>query len=335
MPGLPFHVAGGSFTPTSQPLQLFTSLLNKAPPISTPKPQSSRRRKLWEISHKFHCSIIGTCFDTTALRGFMKKVMHLPAHTNDFVLHTSAVGACESRGQLSELLQKQLEKRFQSSIRRFSAAKDRTALQSMWQEATTSGYEIPGALWATWSHPACDKTLEQSVYGDIHMIQHQIGTGTRADLNTLKTLQDENRELYRQLDKARLENDALRHEKASETHSLGQRIIELRGDLAGRDASYATLHGQLDQLRSKLPDLKDRQNLLRRACDAEARNHTLTAQAAHHESELRQLRQLYTTLIAEQQQAQDDSPSALEPGENCEPENLSGAPLKTPATTAG
>ena len=102
MPGFPFHVAGGSFNPTRQPLQLFESMLNNTPRALAPTPQPSRRRKLWEVSHKFHCPIIGTCFDVAELRALMKKVMHFTHDTTDFVLHTTAVGACESRGQLSE-----------------------------------------------------------------------------------------------------------------------------------------------------------------------------------------------------------------------------------------
>ncbi len=326
MPGFPFHVAGGSFNPTRQPLQLFESMLNSAPRALAPTPQPSRRRKLWEVSHKFHCPIIGTCFDVAELRALMKKVMHFTHDTTDFVLHTTAVGACESRGQLSELLQKQLEKRFHQTIRRFAAAKDTATLQALWQEATSSGSEIPAALWATWSHPACDSTLEHAVYGDIHMIQHQIGTGTRADLRTLKALKNENRELRQQLDKARQENESLRAEKSSETQALGQRIIDLRAELAGRDACIASLTGQVDQLRASLPDLKDRQNLSRRANDAEARCTALSAQAENQETEIWHLRQRLRhaeetiNQIIAQENPEEGNPLAT----TCPAETLSG-----------
>lgn len=287
----PYHVAGGVFTLPDHPRQSHAALLPGKPPASSEPVRLSRRRKLWEIPHKFHCPVIGACFDVGELRGLMKKVMHFPPDTTDFVLHTSAVSACETRGQLSELLHKQLEKRYQPTVRRFAAAKDSGALQALWNEATRTGSEIPAALWATWSHPACTPTLEHAVYADIHMIQHQIGTGTRADLKALQALKDENRELRRQLDKARQENEALRSEKSTETQGLGQRVIELRADLAGRDALIANLTGQLEQLRSSLPDLKDRQNVLRRASDAEARCTALSAQAESQELQVWHLRQ--------------------------------------------
>ncbi|MBP9806493.1 MAG: hypothetical protein KBE22_16525 [Candidatus Accumulibacter sp.] len=55
-----------------------------------------------------------------------------------------------------------------------------------------AGTDIPGALCASWTHPTCDTLLAQEIYGDIYMIQHQIGSGSRADLATLKAVKAEN-----------------------------------------------------------------------------------------------------------------------------------------------
>ncbi len=291
MADFPYRVAGGSFVPSPRPVHLLESMMSVAPSTPAVTQPLSRRRKLWEIPHKFHCPVIGTCFEVAELRSLMKKVMHFPTDTTDFVLHTTAVGSCEARSRLAELLQKQLEKRYQPAVRRFAAAKEVSALRKLWREATASGIEIPAALWATWTHPACDATLEHEVYGDIHMIQHQVGTGTRADLKTLKSLKAENLSLRQQLEKARQENESLRQEKSCETQALGQRVIELRAELAGRDAMIASQAGQLLQLRESLPDLKERQVLLRRATDAEARSTALTAEAGERENEIVHLRQ--------------------------------------------
>lgn len=289
MADFPYHVAGGAFTSSRLPLQLFDSVLNH--PSSEYPDHPSRRRKLWDISHKCHCPIIGTCFDVLELRGLMKKVMVFPSDTTDFVLHTTAVGACETRTRLSELLQKQLEKRFQATIRRFAVRKDTTTLRHLWKDAVTQATEIPAALWATWSHPACDSVLEQEIYADIHMIQHQVASGNRADLKSLKAQRDENRELRQQLEKVRQENESLRAEKSSETQALGQRIVELRAEQTGRDARIASLSSQLEQLREDLPDLKDRQTLLRRANEAEARYRALLAHSEGRESEFCRLKE--------------------------------------------
>ena len=282
MSDLPFHVAGGSFSHTkTQPGDAFANMLRQRHPAdeAMTKAHGSRRRKLWEVSHKFHCPVVGVCFEVDHLRAMMAKVMHFPRNTTDFVLHTTAVGACETRTRLAELLQKNMEKRFEASIRRFTAAKTSEALRALWQEAVRTSSEIPGALWASWTHPACDALLEQEIYGDIHMIQHQVGTGTRADLTTLKTLKAENEQLHKQLQAARHEAEILRTEKSAEIQLLNQRISELRVELAGKEAWTANLTGQFELLRQTIPDLKDRQTLARRANDAEARALALTAHA--------------------------------------------------------
>jgi len=255
-------------------------------PTATPPARGSRRRRLWEMAHKCHCPLVGVCFGVDELRGLMARVMHFPRATADFVLHTSAVGACETRGPLSELLHKTLEKRFQADIRRFASAKDSPAVARLWRASVAAGTGIPGALWAAWSHPACDKALEQEIYADIHMLQHQVGTGTRADLGALQALRDENARLRSELADARGEAESLRREKSRESALLGEQAAALRVELAGKEAAAANLAGQLDSLRQALPELRDRQALLRRAGDAESRATALTARVAELEREL-------------------------------------------------
>jgi len=224
------------------------------------------------------------------LRTLMHKVMHLPRDTSDFVLHTTAVGACETRTVLADLLHKTLEKRYAAVIRRFAATKTAEGVRRLWLEAVASGMELPGALWAAWTHPACDSLLEHDIYGDIHMIQHQVGTGARADLKALQALRAENAELRRQIDTLRQDAEAARNEKASETRALGERLTELRAEQAGRDACIARLSADLAKLRDSLPELRQRQALARRAEDAEARASALTAQCREQAETLERLR---------------------------------------------
>ena len=109
MSDIPFHVAGGGFSHAkTQPGDAFANMLRQRHPAdeAMTKAPGSRRRKLWEVSHKFHCPVVGVCFEVDHLRAMMAKVMHFPRNTTDFVLHTTAVGACETRTRLAELLQK-------------------------------------------------------------------------------------------------------------------------------------------------------------------------------------------------------------------------------------
>lgn len=287
----PFHVAGGVFVgkPPAKP-EIDASFLTRPKADMPEAATSSRRRRLWEVPHKFHCPVIGSCFEVKELRTLMHKVMHLPRDTSDFVLHTTAVGACETRTQLADLLHKTLEKRYALIIRRFSATKNAAGVRRLWQEATASGTELPGALWAAWTHPACDSLLEHEIYGDIHMIQHQVGTGARADLKALQHLRAENGELRRQVEALRQDAEAARNEKAGETRALGERLTELRAEQAGRDACIARLSADLGKLRDSVPELRQRQALARRAEDAEARATALVAQCREQAEMLDRLR---------------------------------------------
>ena len=292
MPDFPYHVAGGHFPAPAEiaNLPLTRRRLHPQPPTEDLAPaRGSRRRRLWELPHKCHCPVVGTCIAVDDLRPLMTKVMVFPRETSDFVLHTTAVGACTERCEFAELLQRRLERRFAGTIRRFAVARTPEALRKLWQAAILAGSDIPGALWAAWTHPACDTLLEQEIYGDIHMIQHQVGSSARADLGELRRLRDEGSELRRQLGGARADAEAARCEKAAETKKLGQRMVELRAELAGRDARIAKLTAQLDRLHETLPDLGDRQALARRATEAEMRAVALARQVAELQSGLERL----------------------------------------------
>ncbi|UCV20906.1 DUF2325 domain-containing protein [Ferribacterium limneticum] len=141
----------------------------------------------------------------------------------------------------------------------------------------------------------------------------------------LKALQADNAQLRRQLDAARHEVETQRTEKSRETQQLGQRVAELRIELACKDAYAANLAGQLELLRQSLPELKERQALARRASDAEARASALTAQAGEQDREIDYLRDRLRALT---QHAGETIKSLLAEGPDAAPEdtgaNLAG-----------
>lgn len=259
---------------------------------AAPAITSSRRHRLWELAHKCHCPIVGTCFEVNDLRRLMARVMHFPRETGDFVLHTTAVGACEKRGPLSELLHKQLEKRYAVTVRRYASARDTPALSALWAEARLSGQDLPAALWATLTHPACNDTLTQEIYGDIHMIQHQIGAGARASLSDLKALRHDNATLQAQLAETRQALDALRREKIASADHLTARVAQLRADLMAREGQLASAREALSCLQADLPALRDREALQQRAREAALRAAESRSEVQRLGAENRRLREL-------------------------------------------
>ena len=293
MSDIPFHVTcrrvGTREDADVPPAGAYTGAL---PLLRAPEPRisGSRRRKLWEMPHKFHCPVIGVCFDCGELRAQMHKVMHLPREATDFLLHTTAVGACEERSRLSELLHKALEKRFQLAVRDFAAAKTAAELGAAWRAACHEAHRIPAALWAVWTHPACDGALEQEVYGDIHMIQHQVGAGTRADLLALKTLKAENAALKRESEKLKAENEALRREKAGAAVEVRRQADAWRSDAMAAVARESALLEQLTAVHDSVPELADRRQLQERCNGLVMKNGQLRQRLAEQDKELSRLR---------------------------------------------
>ncbi len=240
-----------------------------ATPLASERPFSSRRRRLWELPKKYHCPVIGVCFDVGELRRMISKELDYPPQTTDYVWHTIAVGVCTDRCRLSEQFNKVLDKRYQLMIRRFAACKTVEELRAEWHDVCRQGCEIPAELWAACTHPVCSGELEREIHGDIHMIQHQVGAGARLDLKAMKDLQAENGELQRQMDALRSRNDQQREEHLWVTQELSQRLLEAQTSLASRESSGKRLQAELDSLRAQMPDIQDRQRLALRLQDAE------------------------------------------------------------------
>ncbi|CAG0983785.1 hypothetical protein BURK2_01994 [Burkholderiales bacterium] len=115
--------------------------------------------------------------------------MYLEPRISNYDLHTTAVTECASRSPLAELLQRDLEERYALTVRRFALAKSTAELGVLWREAL-AGEDLPASLWAAWTHPRCDDTLEREIFGKVHMLQHQLGCAARQDHAKLRQLAD-------------------------------------------------------------------------------------------------------------------------------------------------
>ena len=268
MSDIPFHLTGGYF---GGGRAVFPEALAFPVEVQTTAVTCSRRRKLWEIPHKFHCPVIGVCFDCDELRRLMTKVMHLPKDASDFLLHTTAVGCCEERSRLADVLQKTLEKRYQLTLRQYATIKTDSELRLAWRAACQENKNIPAVLWACWTHPACDERLEQDIYGDIHMIQHQLGSHARSDLKAMKALQLEYAELQQRHDASLAEIEEQRQRRAAQANEAAQTIAQLRADLVGKEAWAINQSKESSALREAISDLETRQRLTQRLAEAEAR----------------------------------------------------------------
>jgi Uncharacterized protein conserved in bacteria (DUF2325) len=149
----------------------------------------SQRLKTWELSSMFHCSIVGTCLTTTELRHVLSKVgdMDTKAAT-DHILHSCGVQAAGQRDIAGKLLNKALDRRHETILKKFSKLKTVAEIERLWNACVDQG-DIAGAYWAVMSHPVYDKELVRQVFGEVHMLSHLVGSSSRLDIARLQKLQ--------------------------------------------------------------------------------------------------------------------------------------------------
>jgi hypothetical protein len=246
------------------------------PPSRLPTLKTTGRRKLWDIPHKYHCPIIGTCLTVDELRRIADRTAQRPdTPLSEFDIHVSFVAAAAEKNPLSLATHKTLEKKFTTSVRRYAKARDTEALLTLWSESLASG-EVPGGLWALMTHPRADHRVMTRAYEEIHMLSHQIGAGQRADLKRLTETRTQLEQLQRDFDHL--------HTRTRQQADLREaRIRALETTLARRESDYAEslareqlLCEELDLLKG--PRLQDRMR-------------ALTDRVAHLDGELKRIRE--------------------------------------------
>ena len=230
----------------------------------------SRRRRLWELPRSCHCPVVGVCLPMALLRKLVNKAAGGKSMADDYALHVGAVSECGARNWISEVLQRELDFRHGLVVRRFMLAKSTQELAQLWQLAVDLG-DVGGAFWATLTHPRCDDPLQERVVHDIHMIQHQAGAGTRADMDRLDTLLQENGVLSRELAKVQERCTRLMAEKAHENRRLCADLDQARGHASAKDRTIAFLQADLDALKASVPELACRTRLNEKVMETESR----------------------------------------------------------------
>ena len=251
------------------------------------KPTGSRRPRLWELEHKSHCPIVGVCFDVAEIRKLVLRLMTFPHRPSDFELHVTAVQQCEVRTPLSSLLQKELDKKYGLQLQRSKAAASEQQLREQWHAAVAAG-NVAGALWAVLSHAACSAELAHEIYGDIHMLQHQLGSCQRVEQRLQLQLRRENAALGRELADIQRRFTEFRAERASEAAAYRDQLAAAKVEVVQHAGVAARAVEELDNLRRDAADPDERLRLGYRLQAAEAEATDLRARIAQLEVQLGQ-----------------------------------------------
>jgi hypothetical protein len=270
----------------------FLSALTPKPlaPAEFAPPLQKRRRKLWEIPERRHCALVGTCLPIATMRKFAARAGLPVQGTTDFQLHAQVVARCSNRDPLSESIHRFFEKRFRLAVLRFTKATDSGALTTLWREALAFGDDIPGALWAAWTHPQLDDGAESAIFGDIHMLSHQVGASIRCDLGQLERLRQ-------QAGTLQASNDALRRGLSVKEHEHAKAIAQLQRALAAAEQRAAHFERRAAELADAVfsPERQEAlqrraESLARRAESLEERNAQNARRAAALEQQVDDLR---------------------------------------------
>ena len=203
------------------------------PPTISQHLPTAKRSKLWELADKHHCPVIGTCFTLDELRKLARRFQFAGDAQDDFALHVEAVGYARSRNEVSITMQRQLDRKFAAELSHFARFNSSAELLAAWQQALHSG-TVAGVLWATYTHKAADAPLRQQLYGDIHMLSHQVGAGQAADVHRLQQLDLDNRALRQQQQALQQQHQASQQRWQQRTEQLEHELRQLRQE--------ATLH---------------------------------------------------------------------------------------------
>ncbi len=177
------------------------------------------RKRIWDISAGYHCSIVGTCLRRDELRKIArKKVFALRSDTSDFELHTNVVALAAENSARAKALHTLLDAKYQSAIIRYSRVKTDDAIEALWRLDVHRG-AIAGAFWAIMTNLTASQYLVHRLYGEIHMLGHDF----------LSDHQKNARQLHELRTKSNLFQDILVSERQ---HFLRQRI-ELEEQIAG------------------------------------------------------------------------------------------------------
>ena len=153
---------------------------------------ANRRKNIWELSNHHHCSIVGTCLTIGEARAIGKKVgVRCPNPDDlDSTIHSILVRESATKNTVSVLLNKALNKKYESSIRTFKRCNSSKEIRDLWRESFDVG-NIPGPYWAALSHPDIDYEVTIKIYSDVHMLSHLVGSSNRADIARLSELEFE------------------------------------------------------------------------------------------------------------------------------------------------
>lgn len=204
---------------------------------------STSRKKLWQLDSSLHCSVIGTCLSMEELIRFRRKFkLDADIASTDYDLHRYFVHTVNNNNYQSKHINKYLEQKYQTTVRQFSKVKSNEQLATLWDEAVKSG-DIAAAYWALITFPNILKSLNDRIYGEVHMLSHLSGSTARIDMQQHHQLQQVTQTLTQQLAQS---NTKIKN-KIEETKQVTQQLSSQQKNMRLLEEKYETVTGQINK----------------------------------------------------------------------------------------
>src|SRR5262249_10789943 len=117
-----------------------------------------------------------------------KSRCHVDPAASAYELHSWFVDRAAFPNDLSRLIDKELENRYENSVQGIRRARTEEEIEARWKEVAARG-QIAGAYWGAMSHPMCSSGLQWKFFGEIHMLSHLVGASRRSDLSRVHELE--------------------------------------------------------------------------------------------------------------------------------------------------
>lgn len=283
----------------------------------------AQRLRTWDISQTFHCSIIGTCLTAGELRQILIRAGQDDVRTaTDHTLHGRGVWLAGQRDQPAKLLNKALDKRHESSIKRIPRQADQDELREIWRKSFERG-DIAGPYWALMSHPGTSPALMREIFGEVHMLSHLVGSASRLDIARLTQLE---KELEQERERTARQETRLKA-AADERVALQQRLRQLEERAIHAEALAASMAPVMRVAKSAqgisavtTPDDMRNEAFAQRLAASEGRSDAL-------QRELEQMQDLRYAVLRENEALEAAITAQLRDDDSAPPAQLSGPVL--------
>lgn len=200
----------------------------------TVTPRPGQRRRIWEMTGNWHCSIIGTCLTLVDLRTLSRKLdlQVNPDFPIDYQLHGFFAKEVVDQNKPAKLLSKLLDKRHATSITKSRPFKTEDALLDYWLSALERG-DIPGPYWALLSHPHTTTALCERAFADVHMLSHLVGASNRSDIKRLNALEETHTQLQDRLERVGARYQARLRRRDNTLNTLRTQVSSLEASQGG------------------------------------------------------------------------------------------------------